>query len=203
MISNVNNTLLGYLAAQGLLTPSTAANIANAGNKTDTATSESSNEDTISATSLQRAAGMFKTASLVRNLETAQLALAADLRAALEKASAKLAESVQISVNSKGEVEVTGSDKDKAAVQAVLKADTSDPSLGTRIAKQANEALQLSATIQQTAAISQAATLSKTPAGVISLYQSLMQQTASTSVVFSVSAESSTLSYPGSLKAKA
>ncbi|MFO6420651.1 hypothetical protein ACLBKS_10650 [Hylemonella sp. W303a] len=209
MISTVNNTLLGYLASQGLLSPVTAGNIASATSKTEstssstTTNSSSSSDETISQSSLDRAAGMFKTATIARNLETAQVALAADLRAALEKALAKLEGNVQFSVNTKGEVTVEGSDKDKAAVQAVLKADTSDPSLASRIATQASDAMALSTQIQQSAAISQAAKSSATPDGVISLYQSLMQQTASTSVVFSVSATSSTLTYPGSLKAKA
>ena len=202
MISTVNNTLLGYLASQGLLSPTVAGNIASAGTKTES-TSDSSKDNTISQDSIDRAAGMFKTATVARDLDKAQSALAADLRAALTKALAKLSEPVQFSVNSKGEVEVKGNDKDKAAVQAVLKADTSDPSLASRIATQASDAMQLSTQIQQSAAISQAAKLSKTADGVISLYQSLMQQTASTSVVFSVSADSSSLTYPGSLKAKA
>jgi hypothetical protein len=202
MISTVNNTLLGYLASQGLLSPTVAGNIASAGTKTES-TSDSSKDNTISQDSIDRAAGMFKTATVARDLDKAQSALAADLRAALTKALAKLSEPVQFSVNSKGEVEVKGNDKDKAAVQAVLKADTSDPSLASRIATQASDAMQVSTQIQQSAAISQAARMSKTPDGVIALYQSLMQQTASTSVVFSVSADSSSLTYPGSLKAKA
>lgn len=202
MISNVNNTLLGYLASQGLLSPAVAGNIASAGNKTES-TSSTSKDETISQDSLDRAAGMFKTATLARNLDKAQVALAADLRAALNKALVKLSEPVQFSVNSKGEVEIKGNEKDKAAVQAVLKADTSDPSLANRIATQASDAMQVSTQIQQSAAISQAAKMSKTPDGVISLYQSLMQQTAATSVVFSVSADSSSLTYPGSLKVKA
>ena len=204
MISSVNNTLLSYLASQGLLSASTAATIASAGTTTtDSTSSSSSSAETISQSSLDRAAGMFKTATIARNLDTAQVALAADLRAALNQALAKLEGNVQFSVNAKGEVTVEGSDKDKAAVQAVLKADTSDPSLASRIATQASDAMQLSSQIQQSAAISQAAKSSTTPDGVISLYQSLMQQTASTSVVFSVSATTSTLTYPGSLKAKA
>ncbi|EGI76953.1 hypothetical protein [Hylemonella gracilis] len=204
MISSVNNTLLSYLASQGLLSASTAATIASAGTTTtDSTSSSSSSDETISQSSLDRAAGMFKTATIARNLDTAQVALAADLRAALNQALAKLEGNVQFSVNAKGEVTVEGSDKDKAAVQAVLKADTSDPSLASRIATQASDAMQLSSQIQQSAAISQAAKSSTTPDGVISLYQSLMQQTASTSVVFSVSATTSTLTYPGSLKAKA
>lgn len=202
MISTVNNTLLGYLASQGLLSPAVAGNIASAGTKTES-TSDTSKDEQLSQDSIDRAAGMFKSATLARNLDKAQSALAADLRAALTKALAKLSEPVQFSVNSKGELEVKGNEKDKAAVQAVLKADTSDPSLATRIATQASDAMQVSTQIQQSAAISQAARMSKTPDGVISLYQSLMQQTASTSVVFSVSADSSSLTYPGSLKVKA
>jgi hypothetical protein len=190
MISTVNNTLLGYLASQGLLSPAVAGNIASAGTKTES-TSDTSKDEQLSQDSIDRAAGMFKSATLARNLDKAQSALAADLRAALTKALAKLSEPVQFSVNSKGEVEVKGNEKDKAAVQAVLKADTSDPSLATRIATQASDAMQVSTQIQQSAD------------GVISLYQSLMQQTASTSVVFSVSADSSSLTYPGSLKVKA
>lgn len=202
MISGVNNTLLGYLASQGLLTPAVAGNIASAGSKTES-TSSTSKDEQLSQASIDRAAGMFKSATLARNLDKAQSALAADLRAALNKALAKLSEPVQFSVNSKGEVEVKGNDKDKAAVQAALKADTSDPSLAKRIATQASDAMQVSTQIQQSAAISQAAKMSKTPDGVISLYQSLMKQTAATSVVFSVSADSSSLTYPGSLKVKA
>lgn len=203
MISSVNNTLLSYLASQGLLSPSTASTIASAGAGTSSTSSSSSSDNKISQTSLDQAAGMFKTATIAKDLDKAQSALAADLRAALNKALTKLSEPVQFSVNSKGEVEVKGNEKDKAAVQAVLKADTSDPSLATRIATQASDAMALSTQIQQSAAISQAAKSSKTSDGVISLYQSLMQQTASTSVVFSVSADSSSLTYPGSLKAKA
>lgn len=124
-------------------------------------------------------------------------------RLTLNKALVTLSEPVQFTVNSKGEVEVKGSEKDKAAVQAVLKADTSDPSLATRIANQAKEALQLSSQIQQSAAISQAARMSKSTDGVVSLYQSLMQQAPSATVVFSVAADTSSLTYPGSLKAKA
>lgn len=203
MISSVNNTLLSYLASQGLLSASTASTIASAGAGTSSTSSSSSSDNKISQTSLDQAAGMFKTATIAKDLDKAQSALAADLRAALNKALTKLSEPVQFSVNSKGEVEVKGNEKDKAAVQAVLKADTSDPSLATRIATQASDAMALSTQIQQSAAISQAAKSSKTSDGVISLYQSLMQQTASTSVVFSVSADSSSLTYPGSLKAKA
>lgn len=203
MISSVNNTLLSYLASQGLLSASTASTIASAGAGTSSTSSSASSDNKISQTSLDQAAGMFKTATIAKDLDKAQSALAADLRAALNKALAQLSEPVQFSVNSKGEVEVTGTEKDKAAVQAVLKADTSDPSLASRIATQASDAMALSTQIQQSAAISQAAKSSKTSDGVISLYQSLMQQTASTSVVFSVSADSSSLTYPGSLKAKA
>ena len=70
-------------------------------------------------------------------------------------------------------------------------------------ASQAQEALKLSGTIQQSAAISQAAQLAKSPGGVMSLYNALMQQNASASVTFSVSAAGSSLTYPGSLSTNA
>jgi hypothetical protein len=88
---------------------------------------------------------------------------------------------------------------------AFLKADTRKPSFAMRIATQARDALKLSATIHQHAAISQAARYGAKAGGggVMSLYTSLMQQSGGGSAVFSLSADSSSLTYPGSLAAKA
>ncbi len=206
MVSNVSNSsLLNYLMATGLL-GSGSSNSTSNGTKTDSTNSSSgssSAETTISQAALQRAAAMSKTSTGVRNLEAAQKTLATELRAAMTKANVKLTGEVQFSVNSKGEVEIKGTDADKAAVKAFFKADTSDPSFASRIATQAQDALKLSTTIQQSAAISQAATLAKTSSGVISLYKSLVQQTAATSVVFSLAEKTSALTYPGSLITKA
>ena len=159
--------------------------------------------DPLSAAALQRAAGTGRNAAVSHELEARQKALAGDLRAALAKAGVKLGGAVEFSVSSSGDVQVRGSEADKAAVQGVLKADTRQPSLASRIATQAQDALKLSQTIQQGAAISQAAQRAKSSGSVISLYSSLMQQAGTAHVVFSVSAASSALSFPGSLVTRA
>jgi len=192
VVSSINNPLLSYLSAQGL--DSAATNAKTAGKAGATALPQAA---------LDRAAGMAKSATAVSSLDTAQKALATDLRTAMAKAGVKLEGPVEFAVKSDGSVEFKGSDADRAAAKAFLNADTSQPSFAARIANQARDALKLSTSIQQSAAISQAAKLAKSAGGVMSLYTSLMQQTATTSVVFSVSADSSSLTYPGSLAAKA
>jgi hypothetical protein len=157
----------------------------------------------ISKSALDRAAGTAKAASAGQALETAQKALGADLRTALAKAGVKLSAPIEFSVKDDGTVDIKGGEADKKAVQAFLKNDTSQPSFASRIANQARDALKLSASIQQSAAISQAAKVAKSAGGVMSLYTSLMQQAAPASVVFSLSATSSSLTYPGSLTANA
>jgi len=193
MLSGLNSSLLSYLSPQGQ--DSTTNNGNAAASKTGA--------PTISSAALQRAAGTTKSSTAVHNLDTAQQKLATDLRAAMNKAGVHLTGAIDFSVKSDGSVDIKGSDADKAATQAFLKADTSQPSFANRIATQARDAMKLSATIQQSAAISQAAKLARTSGGVMSLYTSLMQQTAATSVVFSVSANSSSLTYPGSLATNA
>lgn len=193
VVSSINNPLLSYLSAQ---TPNGSASNAKtaAGSARGTALPQAA---------LDRAAGTAKSAAAARSLESAQKALSNDLRAALAKAGVKLGGAVEFAVKSDGGVELKGADADRAAVKAFLNADRSQPSFATRIASQARDAMKLSTTIQQSAAISQAAKLSKSSGGVMALYASMMQQTATTSVVFSVSATSSSLTYPGSLAANA
>jgi len=83
-------------------------------------------------------------------------------------------------------------------------ADTKRPRFATRIATQARDALKLSSTIQHNAAISQAARYGGgSGGGVMSLYSSLMQRSSTTVAVFTFSAGSSSLTYPGSLTATA
>lgn len=192
VVSSINNPLLSYLSAQGF---DSAATNPKAAGKAGT--------PALPQAALDRAAGTVKSAAAARSLETAQKALATELRAAMTKAGVKLAGTVEFAVKSDGSVEFKGSEADRAAAAAFLKGDTSQPNFATRIAHQARDAMKLSTTIQQNAAISQAAKLSKTSGGVMSLYTSLMQQSVTTSVVFSVSANSSSLTYPGSLAAKA
>ncbi|HEY0954545.1 MAG TPA: hypothetical protein VGE36_07300 [Roseateles sp.] len=193
MLSKLNNSLLSYLSTQGQAGSTTSGGTAGTSAKTQA----------LSQAAMQRAAGTAKAAGAVQALESGQKTLATDLRAAMAKAGVKLGGAIEFSVKSDGSVSIKGSDADKAAAQAFLKADTSQPSFASRIATQARDAMKLSTTIQQSAAISQAAKMAKTTGGVVSLYTSLMQQTAATSVTFSLSAGSSSLTYPGSLTANA
>jgi len=195
MFSGLSGSLLSYLSTQGQGSTSTKAGT------TPQATASGSKASTpaISPAALQRAAGATKAATAAHALETGQKALSNELRAALDKAGVKLTGAVEFSIKSDGSVDMKGSDADKAATKAFLNADTNQPSFATRIAGQARDALKLSATIQQSAAISQAAKAAKSAGGVMSLYTSLMQQAGTASVVFSVSAASSALTYPGSL----
>jgi hypothetical protein len=212
MIST-SGTLISYMASQGLLNSSNLSTLSD-GSLTSTAlnslmgTSTSSTTDTadstISEASLQWAASRFQSASAIQALNESQQALADELRAAMTKAGVTLSGEVQFAVSSDGSVEVTGDEKDTAAVQAFLKTDTSDPSFASRIATQAQTAVTLSNTIQQSAAISQAAkSAGSSGSNLLSLYTSLMQQKPTTTVVFSISESSSSLSYPGSLTTKA
>lgn len=196
MVTSVNNSLLNYLSAQSQ--DSAAANALTA-----QTTSKAGTAIALPQQALQRAAGTAKASSAVHSLDTAQKTLAKELRAAMDKAGVKLTGAIEFSVKADGSVDIKGSEADVAATKAFLKADTSQPSFATRIATQARDALKLSTTIQQSAAISQAAKLAKTAGGVMSLYTSLMQQTNATSVVFSVSSASSSLTYPGSLATNA
>ncbi len=199
MVSSIHSLLVGYLAS-----PGTASNSATATTSGKLAAgTASASATTLSPAALQRAAASTKHASAIQALETRQQQLATDLRTALDKAGVTLTGSIEFSVKSDGSVDVKGSAADKAAVQSFLKADASQPSLASRIAGQAREALQLSATLQQSAAISQAAKAAKSASGVMALYTSLMQPSATSSVSFAVSATSSSLTYPGSLAARA
>ncbi len=197
VVASLNSSLISYLSTQNQ-----GASPGNAGGLAGLSGKAAANV-TVSQAALQRAAGTAKMASATQSLDASQQKLAADLRAALSKAGVKLGGAIEFAVKSDGSVALNGSDADKAAMQAFLKADTSQPSFARRIATQAQDALKLSSSIQQSAAISQAAKFAKSAGSVMSLYQSLMQQAGATNVVFSMSATSSSLTYPGSLTASA
>jgi hypothetical protein len=194
VVASVNSSLVSLLASKGQDGTSAA---------TGGATTASAAKARLSPAALRHAAASTGAASAAQALETGQRKLGSELRAALAKAGVKLGGAVEFSVSGTGAVDIKASAADKAAMQAFLKADTSQPSFASRIATQARDALKLSGSIQQSAAISQAAKAGKSAAGVMSLYTSLMQQPASAQVVFSLSASASTLSYPGSLTASA
>ncbi len=152
---------------------------------------------------LSEAAGRHAIAVVGTALDAQQAALSKDLHAAMGKAGIKLAGAVEFSLDGKGSLAIHASDADQTATKAFLKADTSQPSFTSRVTSLVRDASSLSSKIQQTAAISQAARQGGKPAGVLSLYTSLMQQTQGNSAVFAVAAGSSSLSYTGALSAKA
>jgi len=195
MVSSVGGSLLSYLNAS-------ASDDSGAGNALTGLGAQVSKKTAISQAALDRVAGSFKMSTQAKALEASQTTLGNDLRAALSQAGVKLQGSVDFSMSSKGEVQIKGSDADQAAVKAFLKGDTTKPGFVSRIADQAKQAMSLSSSIQQGAAISQAARFGSDSSGVMSLYTSLMQNTDATTVVFSLSANSSQLSYPGSLSAQ-
>ena len=198
MISSPTGTsLLNYLSAQSA--GSTDGSSASA----STGASAQARVAATAQAALQAAGGRPKVAAAAQLLDKQQTALASDLRSAMGKAGIKLNGAIEFSIGSDGKVGTKGSDADKAATTAFLKADTTRPSFATRIATQATDALKFSATLQQNAAISQAARYGGRSGGVMSLYTSLMQQPATTTAVFTLAAGSSSLTYPGSLAAKA
>jgi hypothetical protein len=202
LISLTNNaSLLNYLR------PSTSSSTGSSGDSSSAAGVDANTNAVTTATAqaaLQAAGHKPQLASAAKALDKQQAALAADLRAAMATAKVKLSGAVDFSVSSKGDVTVKGSDADKAAVTAFLKADASQPSFASRIATQASDALQLSSKIQERAAISQAARYAGKSGNVLALYSSLMQQSsASSAAVFSLGTDSSSLNFPGSLSTKA
>lgn len=198
VLSTIGKPLIGYVASQTADGTSTDSN--GPAGKT---TGRKGIAEASMQSAIQHAAAGVKSSTATHALDDSQKTLGADLRAAMSKAGVKLAGAVDFSVGSDGKVETQGSDSDKAAVKAFLKADDSTPSFATRIANQAQDAMKLSSSIQQSAAISQAARYAKSTSGVLALYSSMMERSAASSVVFSVSPDSSSLSYPGSLATNA
>ena len=194
------NSLLNYLNSQG-------AAAAGSGGAPSGATLSAAAKAKLAGTTeaaLQVAGSKPQLSTAGHALEKQQAALAGDLRAAMGKAGVRLAGTVEFAVSSDGKVNIKASEADKAATTAFLKADASQPSFAMRMATQAKDALQLSGTIQRNAAMSQAARYGGNPGGAMSMYTSLMQQASTTtSAVFSFSATTSALTYPGSLAAKA
>jgi hypothetical protein len=198
MISfGTGNSLLSYLTAQSSQ---------NSGSTDTTASASAATNARVAATAKAAlaAAGSTHQASVAeRALDKQQTALAANLRAAMAQAGVKLSGPVEFSVVSDGTLAVKGTEADARAATEFLKADASKPGFSAQLTALARDAGKLSATIQQSAAISQAARYGGRSGGVMSLYASLMQQSNTAPAVFTVSASTSSLTYPGVLAAKA
>lgn len=147
----------------------------------------------------------FKTTRGRQVLEQTQQTLAKALREAVNASGGKIKGDVSFALDSGQGLKITGSDEDKKAISAALKADKSSPSLASRLAALTKDALSLETDNRSSAAISQAARYAKTPAAVMSLYSSLMQQqqSSSTTAVFTLSDKTSALTYKGMINTSA
>jgi len=198
--------MISLSTGNSLLTYMTTDTAGTSGSNTSSSPVSANAKARIAATAqaaLQAAGSTHQASVAGRALDKQQTALASDMRAAMTKSGVKLTGTVEFSVTSDGKVDLKGSDADKAATTAFLKSDASQPSFATRIATLARDALKVSATIQQSAAISQAARYGGKSGGVMSMYTSLMQQSTTTSAVFSFSASTNSLTYPGALATRA
>lgn len=143
--------------------------------------------------------GTFKATAARQSLDKTQQELAKAIREAVTKAGGALKGEVAFSLDSTNGLKITGSAEDKAVIAAALKADNSSPSLASRLASLTKNAVTLESNNRSNSAISQAARYAKTPAAVMSLYNTLMaqQSTSSTTAVFTLSDKLSSLTYKG------
>lgn len=172
-------------------------------NDSTTSTATSAAAKAAAKAALSVASHSFKSTGAQQKLEQRQAALGGDLRSAMAKAGVTLQGSIELSVGSDGNLKVAGSDKDTAAAIAFLKADSSKPSLASRVTSLAADANALSTSLQQSAAISQAARYAGRGGNVMSLYGSLLKQQDASSAVLTLSSSGTSLSYPGVLTSKA
>ncbi len=184
--------------------------LAKAGVKTGVTT----REDTQEAGKLSKPGQSLKAelAAPVRNhkTEVAQGALAksatalgSELRVAMAKSGVTLTGSVDFALDAKGQLTVKGNEKDQAAVNAFLKADTRSPSFSDRITDLSDLAQTQSSQSQQATAISLAARHAGSATNVMALYTSFMNQQNTSPSLFTVSASSASLSYAGMLSSSA
>ncbi|HIV69777.1 MAG TPA: hypothetical protein H9903_02475 [Candidatus Aquabacterium excrementipullorum] len=169
---------------------------------TKTTTSTSATEQTQATANTTTS---IKTTMARQTLDKTQQDLAKALREAITKAGGSLKGEVAFSLDSTSGLKITGSDEDKATISAALKADKSSPSLASRLASLTKSAVTLESNNRASSAISQAARYAKTPAAVMSLYNTLMQQqgTSSTTAVFTLADKTSSLTYKGMVNASA
>ncbi|MFZ5528054.1 MAG: hypothetical protein ACOZE7_15485 [Pseudomonadota bacterium] len=207
---NLSSALLAYsdslrakaAAAAGKTDKSDEADTATTGKTPTTGTDKTA--DTLKTIEPSTSTS-FKTTRGRQLLEQTQQTLAKALREAVTASGGALKGEVSFALDSTQGLKITGSEEDKKAISAALKADKSSPSLASRLAALTKDALTLETDNRSSAAISQAARHAKTPAAVMSLYSSLMQQQQSTSTtaVFSMSDKTSALTYKGMIDTSA
>lgn len=167
-----------------------------AGN-TSTKATTATKTGTVSNSVLNKTPASFKTTQARHDLDKAQLAVAKDIKAALTKAGTALKGEVSFSVDAKGALTISGSAEDKAAVAAALKADTSSPSLASRITSLSERAETVESNSRRSAAIMQAARHAGHSSNLMSLYTSLMTQQGEATASFSMSDKASQMVFKG------
>lgn len=197
-LSLINQTYLSSSLSTGSTSKDATASSSNS-TKTNASTSALTSTSTSSSTQTSG-----KVALARQQLNKLQLGLAQDLRAALTKAGAHLSGTVDFNVGANGKLTLTGSEADKAKVQAVLAADKSVPSLSSRLTALDKQAESFDRQNLQSIAISTAIrTGGKSAQNVLAKYQSLMSQQPSSAAVFSLSDKTSQLAFNGAVDTKA
>ena len=171
--------------------------------KTSSNTATTSSSRIMSAAQTTRTVDGFRTEASRQELNKIQTALGKDIRTALSKTGYSLTGTIDFTVGSDGKVSVVGSDKDKAAVMAALKADQSAPSLESRIKALDTKAESFDKNYRQAATMQQAAKYAGRGTNLVQLYSSLMAKQTASSAVFSVSAKDSQIAFKGSVSAQA
>lgn len=197
-------SLAGALSAYGASTHSKSTDTstqAASTAKSTALTQSSAGSSSLSSTSGQTSA---RAAAARQHLNMLQKSLAKDINAALAKAGQKLGGTVEFSVGSDGKLTISGDEKDKAKISAVLKADKSVPSITSRLADLDKQAEAFDKQNVQASALSTAARRAgKNAQNLLALYQSLMASQTSASAVFSMSASTSQLAFKGSVSTSA
>lgn len=197
-------SLAGALSAYGATTLSkstdSSSQAASAGKGT-TATQSSAGTSSSAAVGGQTSA---RAAATRQHLNMLQKSLAKDINAALAKTGQKLSGTVEFSVGADGKLTISGDEKDKAKMAAVLKADKSVPSITSRLADLDKQAEAFDKQNVQASALSTAARRAgKNSQNLLTLYQSLMASQTSASAVFSMSETTSQLAFKGAVSTNA
>lgn len=139
-----------------------------------------------------------------QQLNLQQQSLAKEIRSALTKAGQSLSGTVDFSLGADGKLSISGSDADKAKINALLAADKSVPSLTTRLANLSKQAQAFDKqSVQTNAAMVAARQAGKGTQNLVTLYQSIMASQSTSKAVFSLSDKTSQVAFSGAVETKA
>ncbi|MGC4063032.1 MAG: hypothetical protein QM749_20195 [Aquabacterium sp.] len=120
-----------------------------------------------------------------QQLNLQQQSLAKEIRSALTKAGQSLSGTVDFSLTSDGKLSVSGSDADKAKINALLAADKSVPSVSTRLTNLNKQAQAFDKqSVQTNVAMVAARQAGKGTQNLVALYQSMMANQSTSQSVF-------------------